>query len=544
MWDGAERVEFRTHVSGSIGRDHLLRVRFPARVPGGLPVYQTATAVIGRPFGAPEADVAQHWWTLDNPANHWFGLGAVARAVLAASSGDVPVALGVAEVITPDVVPDERRPADQGSRLLAGGGGRHRDDLARLRSPLRVGRRGLQPAGLPDRGRRPGGERLHLGAAHGVRPGGGQAAGRAAGDGNSARLWVPAAKSRAAAFAPSADLRGVRDLPVLIIAAAEPGDLDQAVAELRGELAGGPVRADVAGGQDLGGRARRRRRGPRRRGRRAVQPGHPRARRSRPDGTLWMSLFRACGGWPSGVWIDGDRQAVPDGSSFAWQHWSHTFSYALASSGAAGGWREAGFNPAAEEYNHDLTAMVTGPTERADQADPAGLLSVEGAPNVTLSALKPFGNPLAAGGQGRHRPIRRPPGDGAAAGDRRAAGHRPAADGGRHRGRLAHRPAGRADREGQPAAGGAGRHRLRPAGAVRDRHRGRPAGRRHLGRSAAAAAGPGAAAAAPPEPVQPVYARYWLHGKGPPRPGTSRSRCTSRRPGSRSTAIRRRAGQR
>ena len=110
LWDGADRVEFRTHVSGSIGRDHLLRVRFPAQVPGGLPVYQTATAVIGRPFGAPEVDVAQHWWTLDNPANHWFGLGAVARAVLAAPSGDVPVALGVAEVITPDVVPSERQP--------------------------------------------------------------------------------------------------------------------------------------------------------------------------------------------------------------------------------------------------------------------------------------------------------------------------------------------------------------------------------------------------------------------------------------------------
>jgi len=33
--------------------------------------------------------------------------------------------------------------------------------------------------------------------------------------------------------------------------------------------------------------------------------------------------------------------------------------------------------------------------------------------------------------------------------------------------------------------------------------------------SAAAAAAPAAAAVAPPEPVQPVYARYWLHGKGP-----------------------------
>ena len=73
-------------------------------------MYQTATAVIGRPFGAPEADVAEHWWTLDNPANHWFGLGSVARAALAADGGDVCVALGVAEVITPDVTPAEFQP--------------------------------------------------------------------------------------------------------------------------------------------------------------------------------------------------------------------------------------------------------------------------------------------------------------------------------------------------------------------------------------------------------------------------------------------------
>src|SRR5487761_1144781 len=79
-----------------------------------------------------------------------------------------------------------------------------------------------------------------------------------------------------------------------------------------------------------------------------------------PDGTLWMTLMRACSSWPSGVWIDGDRRTAPDGSSFAWQHWSHTFSYALAATDA--GWREAGFNARAEEYNHELTAAVTGPT--------------------------------------------------------------------------------------------------------------------------------------------------------------------------------------
>src|SRR5207247_1586110 len=60
LWDGTDRVEFRTHVDGSIGQDALLRVRFPADVPGALPVYQCATSVVGRPFGTPDADVAQH----------------------------------------------------------------------------------------------------------------------------------------------------------------------------------------------------------------------------------------------------------------------------------------------------------------------------------------------------------------------------------------------------------------------------------------------------------------------------------------------------
>src|SRR5438045_3989951 len=74
-----------------------------------------------------------------------------------------------------------------------------------------------------------------------------------------------------------------------------------------------------------------------------------------PDGTLHMSLMRSCSAWPSGIWIDGDRRNAPDGSSFAWQHWSHTFEYALAS--GAGDWRAAGFSPLAEDYHHDLLAV-------------------------------------------------------------------------------------------------------------------------------------------------------------------------------------------
>ena len=76
-----------------------------------------------------------------------------------------------------------------------------------------------------------------------------------------------------------------------------------------------------------------------------------------PDGTLHIALMRSCSAWPSGVWIDGDKRTAPDGSSFAWQHWSHTFEYALAA--GPGDWRSAGFGPAGQEYNHPLLVTET-----------------------------------------------------------------------------------------------------------------------------------------------------------------------------------------
>ena len=99
LWRDSELVEFRTHVDGYSGRDRLLRVRFPADVPGGLPVYQTATAVVGRSFGVVDVDSADHWYTLDNPAQQWFGLGSVARV---RTGGGRTQAIGVAEVVCPE----------------------------------------------------------------------------------------------------------------------------------------------------------------------------------------------------------------------------------------------------------------------------------------------------------------------------------------------------------------------------------------------------------------------------------------------------------
>jgi alpha-mannosidase len=491
LWHGADRVEFRTHVSGSIGKDRLLRVRFPADVPGGLPVYQTATAVIGRPFGAPEADTATHWWTLDNPAHHWFGLGSVARMSLGTPDGPVAAAIGVAEVVTPDFLPNGDRQLVRDLLVLLARAG-VTATCSRAAGP-RYGAVDVD-SNLPDFRIALGGPSENAFTAEVIAACDPTVAKRLAAlvaDGVGARLWVPAAQPRWAAFAPSADLRGPRDLPVLIVAPAAPAELGKAITELLADVQAGTIRADVADAalpEDtlLADRAV------------AVFNRGTLGAVVDPAGTLWMSLFRACSSWPSGVWIDGDRRTAPDGSSFAWQHWSHTFRYALASAAAGGGWRDAGFNGAAEDYNHDLVA-VAGAASGTDVSAPG--VSVSGAPNVTLSALKPFGNPLAAGAPGRPGErevtvrLRETEGRAALAWLRLAPGIE---------------AAWRCDiLERSPDAeltvnDGVAFVGLLPFETVTVKLR------------VAGATFPAVpAAAGPPEPAQPVYTRYWLHGKGP-----------------------------
>ena len=157
--------------------------------------------------------------------------------------------------------------------------------------------------------------------------------------GGSARLWIPAAAPRAAAFAPGADVRGLRDLPVLVVAgpdlaaaaAAVTADLADSVIEVTRLATPGPAAGDARGRQAGAALAPR--------SVALLNRGTPGSLVS-PDGTLHIALMRSCSAWPSGVWIDGDKRTAPDGSSFAWQHWSHTFEYALAA--GPGDWRDGG----------------------------------------------------------------------------------------------------------------------------------------------------------------------------------------------------------
>ena len=482
LWDHAERVEFRTHVDSYAGRDRLLRVRFPADVPGGLPVYQTATAVIGRSFGVVDVDSADHWYTLDNPAHQWFGLGSVARVT---DRGGLAQAIGVAEVVCP-VGPN-------------GLGGSLRDLLVALAAAgvtatcsqadgSRYGAIDVD-SNLPDARIALGGPEVNPFTAEvlaAAGPGYAKALATRLAAAPSARLWVPGSRDRADAFGPDADVRGAGDLPVLVLA----GDLAAAVADLTGDLADAVVEA----GDPVSGEG-------------ALKGSVPLADRSvavlnrgtpgcvvTPDGTLHLSLMRSCSAWPSGIWIDGDRRTAPDGSGFAWQHWSHTFEYALAS--GPGDWRAAGYSLAAEDYNHDLLTVPgasTGPGTGSGRRAVGG--AGHGHARRAQAAREPARRRADRGaGRGGHRHR-------AAAGDQRPAGHRAGAVPRRRR-RVAHRPAGGVRRG--TAAGGkrhgicrfAGfRHRNRGAAGWLARsggHRGGRADRSDLRTLLAAREGPGA----------------------------------------------------
>jgi alpha-mannosidase len=399
LWDGEERIEFRTHVDGSIGQDRLLRARFTLGVPGGMPVYQTGLSVIGRPFGQTDVDVAEHTYTMDNPAHEWFGIGSTVRVALTAGDGERRRrAIGVAEVIAPaGPVSDSFAPRD----TLLGRGARKtvRDLLVALAgqgvtatcSAPQGPRYGLVEldSNLPDVRIAIGGRAENAFTADVL----------AAADPaiaaefdsqlattGSARVWVPGSNSPEQAFGASADVRGLTDLPVLIVAG---HDLDAVVAAVIHDLSDAEIEVRSAAASfgeqddpDLAGHSVA-----------LFNHGLPGSIVT-PEGQASIALMRACSAWPAGVWMDGDKRTVPDGSSFAYQHWSHTFEYALAA--GPGDWRTARFPVTGQEYCHEL---LTCQASLHDGPLPARLSLASVTPVGTdLMTMKPRGNPLAPSG--------------------------------------------------------------------------------------------------------------------------------------------------
>ena len=384
LWYGIDRVDCRTTIDDFTGADRLVRLRWPCPIPGALPVSEVGDAVVGRGFGLMHdhesgedraVDSAKHPWTLDNPAHGWFGLSSCARIRV----GEQTRAVSVAEVIAPteaDAAPAAR---DLMVALVRAGVTATCSSADRPRyGHLEV------DSNLPD-------ARIALG---GPDDNPFTAAVLAAADPayaaevkrqlaqGQARVFVPAATPLARVWVPDADLREVLALPVLIVAG------DGAVAALVADLDDAEivVTQDVtaeSGDFDPHTVA-------------LINRGVPGFAVER-DGTLHTSLMRSCTGWPSGTWIDPPRRTAPDGSNFQLQHWSHTFEFALVS--GAGDWRVVGMPSRSAEFNHPLIAVAISEGSAGLPSD-GSLLAVEPAGSVALGALKPRGNPTAVGSAG------------------------------------------------------------------------------------------------------------------------------------------------
>jgi alpha-mannosidase len=387
LWNGVARVDCRTTIDEFTGEDRLVRLRWPCPVPGAMPVSEVGDAVVGRGFallhkpsgGTESVDTAAHLWTLDNPAYGWFGLSATARVRV----GGAVRALSVAEVVSP---------AEAMAGSLARG-----LMVALVRAGVTATCSGADKprygnldvdSNLPDVRIVLGGPARNAFAKKVLDDAEayGEELDRQLADSGRARVWVPAAAPLATVWLPGADLTGPRTLPVLIIDGSDDDNLAAEIAAVAADLED----AEIAVSQQVQ--------------QAEAEPFEARTvallNRGVPsfavdsEGTLHTALMRSCTGWPSGTWIDEPRRTAPDGSNFQLQHWTHHFDYALVC--GDGDWRHADIPTRSAQFSHPLVAVR--PRQPRGGLGPTGsLLRVEPAGSVQLGALKVTGNPLTAG---------------------------------------------------------------------------------------------------------------------------------------------------
>lgn len=381
LWRGVARVDCRTTIDDFTGADRLLRLRWPCPVPGAFPVSEVGDAVVGRGFGmmhasggAEAVDTAKHPWTLDNPAYGWFGLSSAVRV----RAGGGVRAVSVAEVVTagdPESAPHVRdlmvALVRAGVTATCSAAGKPRYGDLTVDSNLPDARIAV---GGPDE------NSFTAAVLAAADPAYADELKRTLYETGSGRIWVPAAVPLVQRWTPDADLRGERALPVLVIAGRN------ALADLVADLADAEITVEQQSPAGL-------------------EPfdAHTVALLNRgmpgfaidPDGTLHISLMRSCTGWPSGTWIDPPRRTAPDGSNFQLMHWTHTFDYALVS--GEGDWRAVGLPARAAEFGRALMTVVAPGASAGGLPTSGSLLEVEPAQGVQLGALKASGNPLARG---------------------------------------------------------------------------------------------------------------------------------------------------
>lgn len=385
LWNGVDRVDCRTTIDEFTGQDRLLRLRWPCPVPGAMPVSEVGDAVVGRGFallhdGDVSVDTEHLPWTLDNPAYSWFGVSSVARIRLDDKNTR---AISVAEVVSPSEASSGALARElmvalvrAGVTATCSGADKPRYGNLAVDSNLPDVRIAL---GGPDR------NAFTKAVLAEADPEYAKELERQLSKRGRARVWVPAATSLATAWVPGVDLRAVRALPVLVIDGTDEKRLDAEIASVATDLDDAEIvvkQRAASGAEHFESRTVA-----------LLNRGVP-SFAVDSEGTLHTALLRSCTGWPSGTWIDEPRRTAPDGSNFQLQHWTHHFDYALVC--GDGDWRQAGIPTRSAQFSHPLHAVFPD-RRRADSATTGSLLHVEPADTVHVGALKAAGNPLAAG---------------------------------------------------------------------------------------------------------------------------------------------------
>ena len=384
LWRGVDRVDCSTTIDDFIGEDRLLRLRWPCPVPGAMPVSEVGDAVVGRGFAllhndSGSVDTAEHPWTLDNPAYGWFGLSSVARVRV----GDGVRAVSVAEVVAATEPIGGQLARDLVVALVRAGV----TATCSSADKPRYGHLDVD-SNLPDTRIALGGPgqntftKAVLAAAD---PAYTREVEQQLAKTGRATVWVPAPAPLTESWIPGADLRDAQALPVLVIAGRDDAHLAAAVASVADDLADAEIvvtQHASAGRQRFESRTVA-----------LCNRGVP-SFAVESDGTLHTALMRSCTGWPSGIWIDEPRRTAPDGSNFQLQHWTHVFDYALIC--GAGDWRHAEVPDRSAEFSRPLQA-VTAPGSVGGLPSAGSLLQVDPAGAVQLGALKAAGNPMAHG---------------------------------------------------------------------------------------------------------------------------------------------------
>ncbi|OBJ77742.1 NEW3 domain-containing protein [Mycobacterium colombiense] len=380
---GVARVDCRTTIDEFSGADQLVRLRWPCPVPGAMPVSEVGDAVVGRGFallhdGPDAVDTARHLWTLDNPAYGWFGLSSAAR--IRVSGTDVR-AVSVAEVVSPTEAMAGPLARELMVALVRAGV----TATCSAASKPRYGHLEVD-SNLPDVRIALGGpgRNAFVAAVLADAPAYADELERQLAATGRALVWVPAETPLDAVWVPDADLRSPRALPVLVIDGRDEDELRAAIAAVAGDLGDAEIAVTQQSPSGTGAFEDRTVA--------LLNRGVP-SFAVDTEGTLHTALMRSCTGWPSGIWIDDPRRTAPDGSNFQLQHWTHAFDYALVS--GAGDWRRAGIPTHSAQFSQPLLAVTPDRQEAA--LPPAGsLLRVE-PESVQLGALKAAGNPLTEG---------------------------------------------------------------------------------------------------------------------------------------------------